>query len=74
MTNRQRLTPRYTLVAEHDAEYVDMIGDFASFEAAEARIVELENAEEHEGADFVLTDRETGKQWYFTDRWEEYVA
>jgi hypothetical protein len=60
----------YKLYAEWEIHMEDHLGDFDTMEAAEKRVVELENLESLIGAEIVLHEVETGKQWLYTDRWE----
>lgn len=58
------------LHAEHDGELTIKLGDFRSFEEAEAWIIQAENDEDErlEGAELVLSCG--GKQWMYVDGWE----
>jgi hypothetical protein len=61
---------RYRLDAEYELHMKDFLGYFDTMEAAEKKVIELENAEQCEGAELVLTELTTDKKWLFTEKWE----
>ena len=68
---------RYNLAAEWDEREAgaEHIGSFDTMDSAEARIAEIDAADQEAeyliGAELVLTDTQTGKQWFYSDQWEE---
>ena len=60
------------LIFEFDSAEIHEIDGNWTFETAAALIEILDNAEAYMGADAVLIDDETGKQYYFCEeKWEE---
>ena len=61
------------LIIEFDAlNVVEIDGDY-TFETAETLAEIFDNAGAYQGGDIILLDEESGKQWVFTDVWEEFT-
>jgi hypothetical protein len=65
------MSARYELKIEYDAYSCLSYGKFTSPDAAEQFILMQEENGEIDGGDVVLTDTQTGKQYLYTDCWEE---
>ena len=71
------MSTRFKLVAEWEAGMTKSLGHHDTMESAERRITEIDNdpdgrlSDEYVGAEMVLTEIATGKQWFYSDMWEE---
>lgn len=70
-------TKRFKLVAEWEEGMETKLsqGGFDTIEEAEAYIAKIDAADEEAeyliGAELILTEVDTGKQWFYSDKWEE---
>jgi hypothetical protein len=65
----------YKLVAEFEGGMTKDIGTFANMAEAAEKIEKIDNEEcdEYVGSEMVLTDVLTGRQWFYTDTWEDVL-
>jgi hypothetical protein len=58
---------RFKLSAEGDLFNNEELGEFASLEEAAEKVIELENAEQYIGYEFVLIDTLLRVEYFFSD-------
>ena len=67
------MSARYEMQIEFDANMINSLGEFNSPDEAECFILMSEDSGNLDGGDIILTDNQTGKQYLYTDCWEDIV-